>query len=415
MAILAIMAIYKLNRFLFSTILLICFSAQAVSDSITGKVFNQTTGRPAAGDDVVLVKAGDLNQEQAHTKTDAQGVFTFNDIDAKTVYVVRVLHQGVNYDHNVIGMNPLEIKVFDAVPTITGLSGNIGMARIEPDKAGLKVTEAYAITNASRPPVTQAGSPNVEISLPANAVLDLVQVRDETGNWINRSALPVKGRGGHYAASVPFRPGDTLYKFSYHLPYHGSVTFHLKPSYPIQNFAVSLPSSLALKPAQAGTFKAPGVAEGMQVYPTMGPVSRDVPAFVVSSSGETLRPSAPSNIAPPPEAAAPPPAAASRPRSNPAAAPEQAQPSKQEFWPILVLIFVLVAVGLFGLWRMRRNAARAVTVNSGSKGRLSPLDALKEELFKLESDRLEGSISAEEYETAKSALTQSIHRAMERK
>src|SRR5436305_10194679 len=100
MAILAIMAIHKPYRLLYSTILLICFSALAVSDSITGKVFNQTTGRPAAGDDVVLVKAGDLNQEQAHTKTDAQGVFTFNDIDAKTVYVVRVLHQGVNYDHN---------------------------------------------------------------------------------------------------------------------------------------------------------------------------------------------------------------------------------------------------------------------------------------------------------------------------
>lgn len=395
----------------------LCLSTLAVADTITGKVLNQTTTQPAAGDEVVLLKAGDLTQQQANTKTDIQGVFTFNDIDTKGVYVVRVLHQGVNYDRNVVGVNPLEIKVFDAVPKIAGLSGNIGMAQIEPDKTGLKVTEAYAITNASSPPVTQAGGPNVEVSLPANAVLDWLQVLDN-GNWIIRSALPVRGQEGHYAASVPFRPGNTLYKFSYHLPYRGSTAFHLKLSYPIQNFAVSLPPSLTLKPARAGTFKTPGMAEGLQVYPALDPVLKEVPAFVVSDSGEKVRPPAASNIAPPPPTLAVPPEAARRPNASPEVTPTQtsAQQSSQEFWPILILIFVLVTVGLFGLWRIRRNAVRTATsFHPGSTAQPSVLDALKEELFKLESDRLEGSISAEEYETAKSDLTQSIHRAMERK
>ncbi len=91
------------------------------------------------------------------------------------------------------------------------------------------------------------------------------------------------------------------------------------------------------------------------------------------------------------------------------------QQSRQEFWPILILIFVLVAVGLFGLWRMRRNAVRTAIAGAGPQGQPSALDALKEELFKLENERLQGSISNEEYESAKSALTQSIYRAMERK
>ena len=98
----------------------------AAADTITGTVHNQTTGQPAAGDDVVLLKLADRmqEQEQARSKTDRQGVFTFNETDAKTVYVVRVFHQGVNYDRNVTGVNPLEVKVFDAVSKIAGLSGS---------------------------------------------------------------------------------------------------------------------------------------------------------------------------------------------------------------------------------------------------------------------------------------------------
>ena len=398
------------------TVLAILSIRLVAADTITGTARNQTTGQAAAGDDVILLKLDGM-QEQARTKTDLQGVFTFNETDANTVYVVRVFHQKVGYDRNVTGVNPLEVKVFDAVPTIAGLSGNIGMAQIEPDKTTLKVTEMYSITNASSPPVTQAGGPNVEIVIPATAVLDWLQVRDEAGNWINRSALPFKGHSGHYAASVPFLPGDTIYKFSYHLPYHGPTTFHLQVAYPIRNFAVSLPPSMSLKPSLPGKFKV-GAAGGFQLYATSQPVMKDVPVFVVSTAGATLPPPATSNAMPPPEVAAPPPAAATRPHASPAAVPEPANtPSKQEFWPILALIILILTAGTFALWRMRRNVVRAATAMPGAKARaqMPLLDALKEELFQLENDRLNGSISAEEYERAKAALNQNLQRAMERK
>jgi hypothetical protein len=86
--------------------------------------------------------------------------------------------------------------------------------------------------------------------------------------------------------------------------------------------------------------------------------------------------------------------------------------SKQESWPILALIILVSAAGAFGLWRMRRNAVRAATLGPKATRGLPLLDALKEELFRLESDRLEGTISAEEYESAKAALNQSIQRTM---
>ena len=42
------------------------------------------------------------------------------------------------------------------------------------------------------------------------------------------------------------------------------------------------------------------------------------------------------------------------------------------------------------------------------------LDALKEELFQLESERLQGKLSPEEYEKAKSALDSTLQRAIRR-
>jgi hypothetical protein len=412
------------NKLLCPTILIfccLCGTVAAAADTISGTVHNQTTGQPAGGDEVVLLKLTDGTQEEARTKTDQQGVFTFDGTDAKALHVVRVLHQGVNYDQSITS-NALEIRVFDAVPKIAGLSGSIGVAQIEPDKTTLKVTEMYSITNASRPPVTQAGAPNVEIFIPATAVLDWLQVRDQAGNWSNRSALPVKGHSGNYAASVPFLPGDTIYKFSYHLPFHGPTTFHLKVAYPIRNFAVSLPPSMLLKPSLPGTFKV-GAANGLQIYAASQPVIKDVPVFMVAGAGAAPSPPATSNAVPP-EVSAPPSSAAAPssshagPAAVPGQAPEQAnEHSKQEFWPILSLIIVVLAAGTFGLWRMRRNVVRPATSMPGPKdrGRLPLRDALKEELFQLESDRLRGSISAEEYEAAKAALNQNLQRAMERK
>jgi hypothetical protein len=398
-------------------LILCCLSAVAASaGTITGVARNQTTGQPAAGDTVVLLKLGEGHQEnaEAQTKTDAQGAFTFTESDAKAVYVVRVIHQGVSYDRNVTGANPLEVRVFDAVSKIAGLSGKIGVVQIEPEKRTLKVTEMYSITNASSPPVTLGGGPNVVISLPAAAIWDWLQVRDETGNWSNRSALPLKGQSGHYAASVPFRPGETFYKFSYHVPYHGPTPFHIIPSYPIQNFAVGIAPSMSLKPSRPGTFKTPSPALGFNLYPTTQPVVKDVPLFVVSTgSSSAPPPPAASNAMPPLESAPPPAADGGRTHAGPAAVQGQTQGlSKQESWPILALIILVSAAGAFGLWRMRRNAVRAATLGPKATRGLPLLDALKEELFRLESDRLEGTISAEEYESAKAALNQSIQRTM---
>ncbi|HXB20677.1 MAG TPA: carboxypeptidase regulatory-like domain-containing protein [Candidatus Solibacter sp.] len=414
----------KARHRLCHTILIVCClslhpAAAVAADTITGTVRNETSGQPAGGDEVVLLRLGEGMQEEARTKTDAQGAFTLNVSEAKAPYVVRVFHQGVNYDQSVTGSKPLEIRVFDAVAKIPGMSGNIGIAQMESSGKALKVTEMYAVTNSSAPPVTQSGANSFVISVPAKASLDALEVRSESGIWVKVAPAPVTGQKNLYAVNFPLRPGNTFYKFAYHLPYEGPTTLHLKLAFPIKNFAVMVPPSMSFKASHPDTFKAPGLANGFVVNAAKDPIAREVPAFVVSGAGAAPPPPAESNTMPPPRVSAPPTAEAGNLRGAPPAqgqSPNQSSDqSKKEFWPILSGIVVLLAAGVFSIWRMRRNVVRATAPNEKAGSKEPLLDALKEELFQLESDRLHGSISAEEYEATKAALNQNLQRAMERK
>jgi hypothetical protein len=62
--------------------------------TITGVVTNKTTNKPAAGDDVVLIRLAQTMEESTRTRTDAQGRFTLDLPDAG-MHLVRVTHDKV--------------------------------------------------------------------------------------------------------------------------------------------------------------------------------------------------------------------------------------------------------------------------------------------------------------------------------
>src|SRR6478735_1319602 len=272
-----------------SALLFMCFScalSACASDTIQGTVRNQTTGKAAAGDEVILLRLQNGMEEEAKTRVDAAGAFSLPLSAADVPHVVRVVHQGVNYDQTVSGKGPLSIAVFDAVPHIRGLQGTLGIAQVESDGETLKVTEMYSIANDSVPPVTQAGPHNFEISIAPKATLDSVVVKKGGGVWVNAVPVPIKGQQGRYAVDFPIRPGDTLFKYVYHLPYSGPSTVQLKLPYPIRNFAVMHPPSMAFKPSSAQAFTSPGMAQGLRVEQAVGkPVVREVAAFEISGIG----------------------------------------------------------------------------------------------------------------------------------
>ncbi len=387
-----------------------CAISAFAADTITGRVRNQTTNTPSAGDDVVLLRLGVGMEEEARTRTDAQGIFGFQAV-LNARYIVRVLHQGVNYDQTVKSTQ-LEVKVFDAVPKIPGLNGGLGIARVETDGAMLKVTEMYSITNASSPPVTQAGPRNFEISLAAQATLDSFMVKSADAIWVNVTPATLPPQKGRYAVDFPLRPGDTLFKFTYHLPYEGHATLHLKLAYPIKSFAVVHPPSMSFKAVRSKTFTSPGLVQGLRLEQAVAqPVVREVPAFEVSGVGTAPPTSAEAPPLPPPSAASAPVAET---RPNPAlAASSPAAPdgSTNAIWIILSGIGAVLLALIFGIWLRRKNAVRAAPAMSADQS-MSLVDALKEELFQLEAEKLHGSISAEQYDSTKQALTLSIQRAL---
>src|ERR1700723_1117509 len=70
--------------------------ALAQATRLTGTVTDKTTGKPAAGDTVVLVEPMTGMTEVAHTTTDATGHYSLNR-PSNAPSLVKVTHQGAEF------------------------------------------------------------------------------------------------------------------------------------------------------------------------------------------------------------------------------------------------------------------------------------------------------------------------------
>jgi hypothetical protein len=397
--------------------LFLVVKAALAFDTITGTVHNETTGKPAAGDEVVLLRLAQGMEEESHARTDAQGAFVLNVTSPQDAHLLQVIHQGVKYDQLLKPIRdsaPIGVVVYDATARVDGLTGTMGIVQLASQGRVLKVTEMLEISNRSTPPITQYGQDSFTLTLPAGAVVDSAQARRAQGMWLNVAVGPVKGQPGKYAVDFPLRPGASHLNLVYHLSYPGSATLHLKVPYPTAGFGVMHPPSMTFKALTPNSFQSGDMGNGLIVeQPGNGAVADDVPAFEISGAGVAPQhgTEAAARPAPPAPAVVAPPSNVHTTQSTATSVPEQAG---KEMWLMVGGIIVLLGVGAFTFWRMgMQRAPVAVSTNSGGKEPL--LDGLKEELFQLESERLHGTISPEEYAATKQALSESIQRAMARK
>lgn len=225
--------------------LMTCFPAAAQgANNITGSVRNQSRSKPAAGDEVILVRVDREMKEEARAKTDAQGAFTLTVQHPDRQYLVRLVHQGVSYDQPASSGQALSIQVFDAAMHVHGITGTIEILRTGTIGNLLHVSDLVEIENESSPSLTQAGERTFEMYLPANAKIDSVLAAGPGKIGAIISATSVPGEPGHYTVNFPLRPGATRFAFNYDLPYDGHAVFQTRHSYPFQQLAVMLPPTM---------------------------------------------------------------------------------------------------------------------------------------------------------------------------
>jgi hypothetical protein len=382
-----------------TTLFLLVLVSAAFAAEIAGTVNNKTNGKPAAGDEVTLLKLASGMQEIARTKTDVSGRFTlkFPD-DANTPHLVRVNHQNVNYHRPAPpGTTSVEVDVFEASENVIGITRTMDISRLEADATTLRVTRFFAVRNESTPPRTQFKQNNFEIAIPENATIEDAIAAGPGGMPVNSAPVPT-GAKGHYAFLFPLRPGETQFQIAYSMPYNKNVTLSPTVAAPTESFAVSAPMSMTITPTAGSKLQRKGDENGLAVYVAQNVSPGEPIGFSVSGTGAAQQ----SNQGEQSQAQG----QGNQPGGGLGAPANTPDPLyKFRWWIIAAVAIVLVGGAAFSMSR------KPLT------GRANPGDALsvlKEEMFELEKDKLAGKISEAEYLTAKAALDTVLARALNR-
>ncbi len=412
--------------------------AFAQATTVTGTVTNKTTGKPAAGDPVVLVDVQAGMGEVAHATTDAKGRYSLAE-PGSSPYLVRVTHQGAGYFVAAPqGAAPADITVYDVAPKVQGVSIEADVLEIESDNGQLRVAERFFVHNTSMPPTTQWSAKSFEVALPADAVVDGVGGQRPNGLPTTIKMDP-DGPKGHYSFNFPIQPDDgdkdTLFQLSYHMPYPGSkYTFHAQLTLPADNLAVLLPKSMTFTATSGDAFKSMPQDPNIQTFVLKNAAAGKSIDFTIAGTGSMPREQQGTPGGQQPAgmggqdasgADASAPAAGGQPGGgigNPIGTPDPL--TKYKWWILGGLALLLAAAAAFLLRKPAgapgagavadAGAATYPAFGSPAAKQSQLLSVLKEEMFALESEKINGSIGEEEYVKIKAALETVLKRALKR-
>lgn len=407
-------------KFLFFALL--AFSAAASAAPITGTVTNGTTHKPAAGDAVTLLALDQRMQEIAKTTTDDQGHFTIDAPDPG-MHLIRIDHQGAAYFQPAPPNSPtVNAQVYDVAAVVAGVSTVANVMRVETDPQGLRVTQSYFVKNDSNPPRTQYSKRSYEFYLPPGAQIEGSAAEAPGGMPVQSSPVPLEDKG-HFAFLFPLRPGVTQFQLSYQLPYSGSLAFDQKFANPTESFVVMMPKSMSFKAGNGATFQSLNETPGALTYLARNASAAKPILFTVSGSGamprETPAENQSNGSGAPSDNGANASASDNRPGGGLGVPIDTPDPLNKYKWWILGGVSLAFAIGAgFMLRRPTGEEAPdavgvAAAVPISSDGSL--LSALKDELFSIETDRLQGKLSDTEYESQKQALEVVLRRALTKK
>ena len=421
--------IHRVTRSL-AVLALLAPAAAFAAGTVSGTVTNKTNGRVSAGDTVTLVRLTQGMQDANSTTTDSHGHYKLEIADSDVVHLIRVTHQKASYFQPLQpGTTTADIDVYDAAEKIDGVSTNVVELHIEAEPTELHIVEIIQVLNESSPARTQFGPNGFDFFLPADArIVRTGAFRDSMP--VPASAVPF-GDPGHYKFLFPIRPGDTKFGIFYSIPYTGSYKFDPKLVSPTTTYAVVLPKSMKLTPGNGTPYTTSNESPDRQTFVAHNAQPSMPLSFTISGIGtlpadkdDQSNGQAPNagpmqggsgGVMPETQNTNP-----GRGLQNPLDPDNERNPLGKYQWWILGGLVIVLAIGAGVL--LRKPAAAAALPDSNptpqplttAKRHDILLQALKEELFSLETDHLQNRISEAEYLQQKSALETVLRRALNR-
>jgi len=443
-------ALKKILRKLAPLAAALLLSTAALAANLTGVVTNRTTGNPSAGDTIAVINTAQGMDEIAHATTTSTGRFNVAVPDGGQI-LLHITHAGAEYFKSVPpGSASVDIDVYDSAAKISGITGEALVLRAETDPTGkvLNVTENCCRQNASAPPRAQCGGNTFDFYLPKGAVVTESLANAPGGLPTNVKVVPLDAAAGHYAFTFPIRPGETRLQVAYTLRYSGSQPFALKLSVPTGDVAVMLPKTMQFQPTTP--FQPISPDPNSQAFDAHDPPFAQPIQFALSGTGQLPQESgqSPSQAAGQPAAdqsAASPAQSTSASDTRPGGGlgtpidPEDANDpwSKYKWWVLGLLGLALAAGAGFMLKSGPPTPAVAAAIPEpgdptsptpyapyaaapalppapvpGAASQPALLQALKDELFAIETDRLSGLLSEADYAQHKAALDLVLRRAL---
>jgi hypothetical protein len=415
-------------------------SSSILAGTLTGTIHNGTSGKPAAGVDVVLIQLQGGMQPVASTKSDAQGRFQFDrpDIGAAPM-LLRAVYRGVNYHEPVPpGKNTADIQVFEPTDKPGTYTVTNHAVIIQPNGAELLVGEEFTIENKSQPPVAYyRADGSFNFSIPDGAQFNQAAAWGSTGMPVVQGTMD-KGKN-QMAIAFPFRPGESGVRLSYKLPYPGNrLTLRNVLPYTTGRFIVAAPPSVQIS---GDGLAAAGQDQGFSVY-VRESIAANSPVNIAVSGTAPMPAANPGNgvsaggqaSAPPPGDAGQTPSVNSRLETAGAEAPATTATSLPARLDSLKWILVGGFVAIFALgfvFLLRRPQVVAAGASSGAPTAVAAartaktaaktagsaiadvnrevrgsLDELKDNLFRLELRRQAGTISEQDYARERQRMEQ---------
>jgi hypothetical protein len=224
------------------------FFSSMLFAAIDGTVVNGTTGLPASGIPVTLVKPGQGGMRTLGTTvSDAAGHFAFaKDEPGGGPQLLQAAFKGVNYNKLLTPVSPtsgVELQIFDATtqPSVAKVATRFIV--LEPNASQIAVGETVILKNESKTTYNNPALGSYRFYLPRAANGQVrVNAQGPQGMPLPRAAEKTD-QDDVFKIDFPIKPGDTQFEINYVLPAGTPFTYRSRVV-PIKGMQIQTPVRL---------------------------------------------------------------------------------------------------------------------------------------------------------------------------